>query len=129
MGRNHPGAVWVLQTWIFLNQHQFWNDPRNQIEQTMQLTPDGIRETALRPAQLSKAPEAPVSGAPVKPGRAANLVRHWRFGEDRPPGQPGRRYFPQGERPGQASRGGFPFRHRGGSGWNIHAGDLDAAGR
>ena len=26
-----------------------WNDPRNQIEQTLQLAPDGIRETAFAP--------------------------------------------------------------------------------
>ena len=58
-----------------------WNDPRNQIEQTLQLTPDGIRETALRPAQLSKTPERPVAGSPVKSGRTKNLVRHWRFDE------------------------------------------------
>ena len=49
-----------------------WNDPRNQIEQTLQLTPDGIRETALRPAQLSKTPERPVTGSPVKSGLTKN---------------------------------------------------------
>ena len=58
-----------------------WNDPRNQIEQTLQLAPDGIRETAFRRAQLSKAPERPVTGSPVKTGRTNNLVRHWRFDE------------------------------------------------
>ena len=58
-----------------------WNDPRNQIEQTLQLGPEGIRETALRPAQLSQAPERPVTGSPVKSGRTKNLIRHWRFDE------------------------------------------------
>jgi hypothetical protein len=58
-----------------------WNDPRNQIEQTLQLTPDGIRETAFRPAQLSKTPERSVTGSPVKSGRANNMIRHWRFDE------------------------------------------------
>ncbi len=28
MGKNDPDAVWVLQTWIFLNQRQFWTQPR-----------------------------------------------------------------------------------------------------
>ena len=28
MGKNDPEAVWVLQTWIFLNQRQFWTQPR-----------------------------------------------------------------------------------------------------
>ena len=58
-----------------------WNDPANQIEQTLQLMPDGIRETAFRPAQLSKASERPVTGSPLKSGRTNNLVRHWRFDE------------------------------------------------
>ena len=58
-----------------------WNDPRNQIEQTLQLTPDGIRETALRPAQLSKTPERAIAGSPVKSSLTQNLVRHWCFDE------------------------------------------------
>jgi hypothetical protein len=58
-----------------------WIDPRNQIEQILQLTPDGIRETALRPARFTKTPEPPVAGSPVKSGRAGNLVRYWRFDE------------------------------------------------
>jgi len=58
-----------------------WNDPLNQIEQTLQLTPDGIRETAFRPAQLTKASQRPVTGSPLKSGRTNNLVRHWRFDE------------------------------------------------
>jgi hypothetical protein len=58
-----------------------WNDPRNQIEQTLQLVPDGIRETALRPAQRSKTPEPAVTGSPVKSGGTRNLIRHWRFDE------------------------------------------------
>jgi hypothetical protein len=58
-----------------------WNDPGNQIEQTLEFTPDGIREIALRPAQLSRAAERPVTGSPVKSGRTDNLVRHWRFDE------------------------------------------------
>ena len=58
-----------------------WNDPRNQIEQTLQLAPDGIRETPLRPAQLSKTPEPPVTGSPVKSGLTKNLIRQWRFDE------------------------------------------------
>ena len=58
-----------------------WNDPGNQIEQTLQLTPDGIHETAFRPAQLSQASERPVTGSPLKSGRTNNLVRHWRFDE------------------------------------------------
>ena len=28
MGKNDPDAVWVLQTWIFLNQRSFWTQPR-----------------------------------------------------------------------------------------------------
>jgi len=28
MGKNDPDAVWVLQTWIFLNQRNFWTPPR-----------------------------------------------------------------------------------------------------
>jgi len=58
-----------------------WNDPGNRIEQTLQLTPDGIRETALRPAQLSRASVPPVAGSPVKSGRTENVIRHWRFDE------------------------------------------------
>ncbi len=58
-----------------------WNDPANQIEQTLQLAPDGIRETAFRPARHSKTSESPVAGSPVKSGRAGNLVCHWRFDE------------------------------------------------
>jgi hypothetical protein len=58
-----------------------WNDPRNQIEQTLQLTPEGIRETAMRPAQLSETPERALTGSPVKSGRTNHLVRHWRFDE------------------------------------------------
>ena len=58
-----------------------WNDPLNQIEQSLQLTPGGIRETALRPAQLSKAPQRPVAGSPLKSGRVQNLIAHWRFDE------------------------------------------------
>ena len=30
MGKNDPDAVWVLQTWIFLNKRQFWTQPRIQ---------------------------------------------------------------------------------------------------
>ena len=58
-----------------------WHDAGNQIEQSLQLMPDGIRETALRPARLSKTPELPVTGSPVKSGRTGNLIRHWRFDE------------------------------------------------
>ena len=58
-----------------------WNDPRNQIEQTLQLAPGGIREIALRPAQRSHYSEPPVLGLPVKTGRTNGLVRHWRFDE------------------------------------------------
>jgi hypothetical protein len=58
-----------------------WNDPLNQIEQTLQLTREGIRETAFRPARLSKASERPVTGSPLKSGRTNDLVRHWRFDE------------------------------------------------
>jgi len=58
-----------------------WNDPRNQIEQTLQLTPDGIRETAFRPAQMSATQERAIAGSPVKFGRTNNLIRHWRFDE------------------------------------------------
>lgn len=58
-----------------------WNDPGNQIEQTLQLTPDGIRETALRPAQRSKVAEHLVTGPPRKSGRTENLVCYWRFDE------------------------------------------------
>jgi alpha-N-acetylglucosaminidase len=28
MAKNDPEAVWVLQTWIFLNQRNFWTQPR-----------------------------------------------------------------------------------------------------
>ena len=28
MGKSDPEAVWVLQTWIFLNQRDFWTQPR-----------------------------------------------------------------------------------------------------
>ena len=28
MGKNDPEAVWVLQTWIFVNQRDFWTQPR-----------------------------------------------------------------------------------------------------
>ena len=58
-----------------------WNDPRNQIEQTLQLTPDGIRETAFRPAQMSATQERAIAGSPVKFGRTKNLIRQWRFDE------------------------------------------------
>jgi hypothetical protein len=58
-----------------------WNDPGNQIEQTLQLTPDGIREAAWRPARLSRTRAPPVVGAPLKSGRASHAIRHWRFDE------------------------------------------------
>jgi len=58
-----------------------WRDPRNQIEQTLQLTPDGIQQTAFRPATISARQERPVAGETVKSGRTANLVRHWKFDE------------------------------------------------
>ncbi len=58
-----------------------WNDPLNQIEQSLQLTPGGIRETALRPAKLSKTPNRAISGSPLKSGRSQNLIGHWRFDE------------------------------------------------
>lgn len=43
--------------------------------------PGGIREIVLRPAQLSKTPERPVTGSSVKSGRTTNFIRHWRFDE------------------------------------------------
>ena len=58
-----------------------WNNPANQIEQTLQLASDGMRESALRPAQLSKTLERAISGSPMKSGRTKNLIRHWRFDE------------------------------------------------
>jgi hypothetical protein len=58
-----------------------WDDPRHQVEQTLQLTPEGVREIAFRPAQLSRRVLPRVAGAPLKPGRTDNLVRHWRFDE------------------------------------------------
>ncbi len=58
-----------------------WNDPRNQIEQTLQLTDEGIHEIALRPAQLSQAKSQPVVGVPVKTGRTKNLLFYWSFDE------------------------------------------------
>lgn len=58
-----------------------WNDPRNQIKQTLQLTPDGIEQTSLSPAKVSTLKESPVAGEQVKSGRIQNLVRHWTFDE------------------------------------------------
>jgi hypothetical protein len=58
-----------------------WNDPRNQIEQTLQLAPDGIQQTALRPAKLSTPEEHPVTGERMKSGRTENLLGHWSFDE------------------------------------------------
>jgi hypothetical protein len=58
-----------------------WNDPAHRMEQTLQLTPEGIRETVFRPARLSRASERPVTGPPLKSGRTSHRVRHWRFDE------------------------------------------------
>ncbi len=58
-----------------------WNDPRNQIEQTLQLSSGGLLEMTPQPATLSSAKAQPVVGSPVKTERAKNLVRHWRFDE------------------------------------------------
>ncbi len=58
-----------------------WNDPQNQIKQTLQLTPEVIRETAFRPAQHSNPSEPRVAGAPLKSGRTDHRIRHWRFDE------------------------------------------------
>jgi hypothetical protein len=58
-----------------------WNDPGNQIEQTLQLNADGIQPIALQPAKRSGAEAKPVIGAPVKTGGTNHLVRHWRFDE------------------------------------------------
>jgi hypothetical protein len=65
-----------------------WNDPRNQIEQTLQLTPDGIERKSLMPANVSKLKMIPVCGeqapgAPggVKTGRTKNPALHWTFDE------------------------------------------------
>ncbi len=38
MGKNDPEAVWVLQTWIFFNQKDFWTQPR--IEAFLGAVPD-----------------------------------------------------------------------------------------
>ena len=58
-----------------------WTDPLNQADQTLQLTREGLYETAFRPAQFASASERPVVGSPVKSGRTHNLVCHWRFDE------------------------------------------------
>jgi hypothetical protein len=58
-----------------------WNDPHNQIEQTLQLEPNGIRQISFSPAKLSTPAEKRVAGAAVNSGRTANLVRHWSFDE------------------------------------------------
>jgi Concanavalin A-like lectin/glucanases superfamily len=58
-----------------------WNDPRNQIEQALQLSSDGLLELAPQPATRSSAKDQPITGAPVKTGRSNNLVGHWRFDE------------------------------------------------
>jgi alpha-N-acetylglucosaminidase len=38
MGKNDPEAIWVLQTWIFFNQKDFWTQPR--IEAFLGAIPD-----------------------------------------------------------------------------------------
>lgn len=58
-----------------------WNDPQHQIEQTLQLTQDGIKEIALSPAKISARRQPAVEGAAKKSGRTENLIRHWRFDE------------------------------------------------
>jgi len=58
-----------------------WNDPLNQMQQTLRLMPEGIRETDFRPAQHSNPSEPRVAGAPLKSGRTNHRVRHWRFDE------------------------------------------------
>jgi hypothetical protein len=60
-----------------------WNNPANQIEQTIQLTPDGIRETAMRAAEPrpSKTSASSVVAPPVQTGRTKNVILHWRFDE------------------------------------------------
>ena len=58
-----------------------WNDPRNQIEQTMKLKADGIQQTSFSPAKLSVRKNRAVQGAAIKSGRVENLVRYWRFDE------------------------------------------------
>jgi hypothetical protein len=58
-----------------------WNDPSNQIEQTMQLGTDGIVEMKPKPAMLSKVKAQPVTGSPLKSGHGENLLRHWHFDE------------------------------------------------
>jgi len=58
-----------------------WNDPENQIEQTLQLTPDGIVQKSLIPAKVSQPEATPIAGEQVKSGRSQNLARHWTFDE------------------------------------------------
>ena len=58
-----------------------WNDPQNQIEQTLQLTADGITQAAFSPGKISARKEPAVEGAAIKSGSNENLIRHWRFDE------------------------------------------------
>ena len=60
-----------------------WNDPNNQIEQTLQLEASRIRQISFSPATLSASTEERVAGAAVKSGRTANLVRCWSLDEGR----------------------------------------------
>jgi len=60
-----------------------WNDPNNQIEQTLQLEASGIRQISFSPATLSACTEKRVAGAALKSGRTANLVRYWSLDEGR----------------------------------------------
>lgn len=57
------------------------NDPENQIEQRLRLTPTRIEQTSLIPANVSRLRLVPVLGERVKTGRTDNLLLHWPFDE------------------------------------------------
>jgi hypothetical protein len=60
-----------------------WRDPKNRIQQTVQLTPDGIEEKGRTEAVLSKAPAEPLEGAPMRPPARLEVepVAIWHFDE------------------------------------------------
>jgi|GEM_PF-179850 len=58
-----------------------WKDPGNEIIQTLQLFPDGIRQVSLQPAILEKSDQPAVKGTPVKKDFSIQPVAWWKMDE------------------------------------------------
>jgi len=58
-----------------------WNNPENQIEQILQLTPDGIIQKSLLPAKILQYETTSIVGEQVRSGLSKDLAYHWAFDE------------------------------------------------